>query len=47
MRLTEELSLKFYLTLFNFNLNSYVWLVATVLESTALDLVSFLVLEYK
>ena len=35
--MTEELSFKFYLILINFNLNSHMWLVGTVLDNAALD----------
>lgn len=34
LKLTEELSFKFYFILMNLNLNSYTWLVAIILDST-------------
>lgn len=35
--MTEEQSLKFYLTLVSLNVNSHVWLMALAFDSTAVD----------
>ena len=34
----EELDFRFYLFLIHINVNSYLWLVAIILDSTALDI---------
>ena len=42
--MTEELNFKFYLISLNINLNSYMWLVATVLNSTVLGSITKLMI---
>lgn len=39
----EELNFKFYFAVINLNLNSHMWPVATVLDITASEPISFLV----
>lgn len=44
---TEEVIFKFYLLLINLNVNHHMWLVAKILDRTALDKVYYLTLCIK